>query len=978
MYQVNKDIESVIQQDSRRFHVLLTVDDKTDITEGVKSFKLNGGSNSEDDFSVGSCVSQYATLTIAESPVPLEGHEIQIKIGAEVNDSMQYIPMGYFTCEKPKSDENLIEVTAYDRMMRMEKPCFLSLPDSTNTVAILNAISAITNVQVITSGLTSISMKKPVGYTCREVLSYISQMYGGFAICNRSGQVEIRNYTDSGYTVADNRYYDSFKHNDYLFQLQKITCYTGKDEQGEDISISVGSGIREISFSNPFMTQSMLNGVWSSLKNYAYMPGQVGFLGDPRIDPWDIITVKDRKGKSFKVPVMMLTQDYDGGIKTTIQAVGKSESEQETGFKGPNVQAQDRWNIKLALIDHAIANKLDVETANITFATIKNLNAVDAHIQNLDADYGNFKELTVTDLDAAKASIGILDANTANIKSLLSGNAGIGDIQNIHLTSQNAVIDTAVIRSVLADIANVRELLSGRIYTDQIMIGSQDGGVQISGNTQQWKDKDANIRMQAGQDANGEFNYYVADANGKIMWNALGLTADAIKDPIIKDSMVADNANIAGSKLDINSVVTEINNGDTTIKSNLIYFDDKKQSLDMVFSQMSNSVKAAQNTADQAIEAINGISSLDSISAVLSNDSHVVHTNADGSGGDFTNCRTTMYVYLGDLDVSDNATYKVTASTGLTGVWSNATHTYQVSNLTVNDGYVDIEASYSANPDDEKTRLVKRFSISKALDGRTGVSCSLKASTLAIVRKQNGTLIPANITLTGQYNDGNSVQAYSGRFKVEESSNGETFTQTYLSSKDEATKVYTPQGKDVKSIKVTLYASGGQNVLDSQNLVVLTDAEGLAEDIKGVQNAVAETNQHVTTIQTSVDGIKTDITDTQNQLHGVSDKILMYNVTYADNGNGTTTLTAHVYKAGEEVTKSYPFTWFSWYRKSETSNGYAGQGYSITVKNDDSGLGGATYIGQFGTRTLMYLVTKKDKKKLMTKKGKYLLIGKTD
>ena len=137
-------------------------------------------------------------------------------------------------------------------------------------------------------------------------------------------------------------------------------------------------------------------------------------------------------------------------------------------------------------------------------------------------------------------------------------------------------------------------------------------------------------------------------------------------------------------------------------------------------------------------------------------------------------------------------------------------------------------------------------------------------------------------------------------------------------------------------------------------------------------------NQHVTTIQSSVDGIKADITDTQNQLHGVSDKILMYNVTYADNGNGTTTLTAHVYKAGEEVTKSYPFTWFSWCRKSESSNGYAGQGYSITVKNDDSGLGGATYIGQFGTRTLMYLVTKKDKKKLMTKKGKYLLIGKTD
>ena len=48
-------------------------------------------------------------------------------------------------------------------------------------------------------------------------------------------------------------------------KIEKITCYIGKDSDGNDVSVSVGSGTREISFSNPFMTQEMLDNVWKVL-----------------------------------------------------------------------------------------------------------------------------------------------------------------------------------------------------------------------------------------------------------------------------------------------------------------------------------------------------------------------------------------------------------------------------------------------------------------------------------------------------------------------------------------------------------------------------------------------------------------------------------------------------------------------------------------------------------------------------------------
>ena len=55
-------------------------------------------------------------------------------------------------------------------------------------------------------------------------------------------------------------------------------------------------------------------------------------------------------------------------------------------------------------------------------------------------EIGSFKELTATNFEAANAKIDILDSNYANIKVLLSGGAGIGDLQNIHLPHRTRLL----------------------------------------------------------------------------------------------------------------------------------------------------------------------------------------------------------------------------------------------------------------------------------------------------------------------------------------------------------------------------------------------------------------------------------------------------------------------------------------------------------------------------------------------------------
>ena len=154
MYQSTEQFGNLINQDSRTFYALITVGDNT-VSDGIRSIKFNGGSNRSDDFTIGSAVSQYVEVSVADNNIKFESEEILIQIGMTVNGIIEYIPMGYFTAETPETNEGEITFTAYDRMAKMDMPCFLSMGDTTTTLAILQEISQDSGVQIVTSGLAS-------------------------------------------------------------------------------------------------------------------------------------------------------------------------------------------------------------------------------------------------------------------------------------------------------------------------------------------------------------------------------------------------------------------------------------------------------------------------------------------------------------------------------------------------------------------------------------------------------------------------------------------------------------------------------------------------------------------------------------------------------------------------------------------------------------------------------------------------------
>ena len=297
--------------------------------------------------------------------------------------------------------------------------------------------------------------------------------------------------------------------------------------------------------------------------------------------------------------------------------VNKKVTEAVEGIEGKVIT-----EVEILIADRVSTKQLDAELARIDTliagkATIEDLEAIDAKIENLEvgnleavnAEIENLKanKADITTLNAVTANIEILDAEVANIQTLVNGNLTSDNILSFHITADKVTMDDAFISDAMIANVSAGKIMAGTKNTSLVSVQSEDGGLLINGSTQQFKDADGNVRIQIGRDSSGDFTFvlYGADGQGQLI-NQNGITASAIGDGLIVNDMVADNAAISGGKLDISSVITEINSDNsTTIKSSKIYLNEQGQSLEVAFNSLKTKVETIEGvTIDGDLSSI--------------------------------------------------------------------------------------------------------------------------------------------------------------------------------------------------------------------------------------------------------------------------------------------------------------------------------------------------------------------------------------
>ena len=251
-------------------------------------------------------------------------------------------------------------------------------------------------------------------------------------------------------------------------------------------------------------------------------------------------------------------------------------------------------------IDVLLAQKADVADLNATNANVAALQAADARIEHLVAE-----KAAITDLNATNANVSALQAATGNIENLLAGNAGVGTLQAIHLTGDNIVIEDATIAQAVMDDLMAGNVTAATIYTDYVKVASRDGALSIDGATILIKDANGTPRVQIGKDGQGNFNYYLWDASGRLIWSPEGITADGVPDGLIVDSMVASDAAIDGSKLNIRSVAKELtDDGTLSVDASHVVMNEStlEATYETMNTQIGENARATQTLQTQVRE----------------------------------------------------------------------------------------------------------------------------------------------------------------------------------------------------------------------------------------------------------------------------------------------------------------------------------------------------------------------------------------
>ncbi|XZM28143.1 hypothetical protein ACSXAF_04940 [Clostridium perfringens] len=599
----NKEINKL---QGRKFNAKVIIRDKEYSGNQIYEMNLEESVNPSDSFSIGSICSNSFDIKLINTGDIFDNAIVKPYVGLYIGDDIEYIPLGVFTVIKTSVKGKFINLECVDNMLGLEKVYFsdLSYPADINDIA--KEICKKAGVK-LASKLPNYRVNKIEGYSLREAIGFIASLCGSFARFNRIGDLEVRDYEVVKQEMTP--------HNLFKLDIEANECIIKKviaKKGEEELSTGTDDG-NKIVFNNPIITKEILSDIYTKYNGFKYIPYTAKWKGNPAIMAGDILNLTDLNGNKYNALIMEQKFTYKNGISSEVKAKGKTRQDSSFDSKGSVAQSMERYsieqaNIKKALIDKASINDLTAVDAKIQRLYTEDLTAIRADIVTLNSQKANIIELNsvradlqqaiigkanITDLNAAVGKINVLESKTASIENALNKNLTAENIATGAITAGSGIIAEGAIGDAEISSLSVNKLKVGDITTSKHRIVSADGTIEIVGNQILINRNNVN-RVILGEyrktDGTTDYGLLIRDKDGKtIMLDSDGVHNAGITNGAIDNNKVADNANISGNKLDINSVIREVNNNGTeTIKGTKVTVGDR--TLDVELSTQNNTI----------------------------------------------------------------------------------------------------------------------------------------------------------------------------------------------------------------------------------------------------------------------------------------------------------------------------------------------------------------------------------------------------
>lgn len=450
--------------DSCPYHTVKFYYNGTELDITPKIFNYYGLMIGGENINIGETCASHIEFEIYNPTITLENKEIQVKCGIEVNGSIEYVSLGYFTVTKPSIESEVYKYIAYDRMIGLERLYVSSLANPTTSTVMNEIATQLGYSFASTINEISLDVNKIKGYTYREMLGFISALCGANCIFNGDGAIEFKwfvQHTSDLATIGTDRLYENGLelNSDNDLTVGYIKCATGGKEEvpiedtttenteitdGEitedevieepttetvDVILSVGSGNFGINISNPLMTQEVLQNIYDTyFSNFTFRPCKVNMLGNILLECGDIVTVNNGTN-TYTVPIMSIQHSIDGGVVTNIETIAQNETEQEISYTSPTVKLMDRVYYEILEANKAIINDLTANTvtteylkanyAQINLANIENGCITNAMIGTEAVKTSQIADGSITDAKIVELTANKITAGTLDVERLI-------------------------------------------------------------------------------------------------------------------------------------------------------------------------------------------------------------------------------------------------------------------------------------------------------------------------------------------------------------------------------------------------------------------------------------------------------------------------------------------------------------------------------------------------------------------------------
>ena len=443
MYPVSEAFLQAVQGNTRKYYWTGKITtaggveypfDQEDIVKGSGYITAQCCGNSEIELGAVYAAEMGISLFLDIDRYTLEGAEVELSYHLRLaSGAYETVPMGIFEVSEANRTVHVLELKAYDLMLRFDRAFngFETIGTAYGMMALCGTACGVelaqtqAEIEALPNGseLLSIYSENDIE-TYRDVLYFTAQVLGGFFCINRAGKLEFRQYGETPVMEILQKHRFSSSFSDFVTRYTAVSSTNLRTQTSEYYALETDDGLTMNLGVNPLLqfgleeTRAELCGnILNALSKVNYVPFDSDTIGNPALDLGDVMTFSGGQADAQQITCVTSFTVKIGG-RQSLKCVGKNPRLSQAKSKNDK-------NI-FGLLNQIEAGKIGIHTfTNASGYTIRetNVRIISIEFASKEENHAQFFGQVVVDV-AADPAARSANASGTIVIPFLSENGG--------------------------------------------------------------------------------------------------------------------------------------------------------------------------------------------------------------------------------------------------------------------------------------------------------------------------------------------------------------------------------------------------------------------------------------------------------------------------------------------------------------------------------------------------------------------------